>query len=201
MLEAFGHLHPIAIHFPLALLISGGLFSLGSRLTTHEGVRHAFQATGAWNFRIGAVFLLPALLTGWAAYQTVAHDAPSHAAMTLHRNWALATGTVFLGVAVLDWRGQGAAWPKGGLAWTALFLGLALLGVTGYLGGNLVYRHGLGVQSLPVAEGEGHSHGSEGHNHGAAPENRKEPKAPMPDDSAIKPPPQPHHHDGTPHQH
>lgn len=199
MLESLGHLHPIVIHFPLALLISGGLFSLGSRLIRPEGLRHAFQVAGAWNFRIGALFILPALITGWAAFQTVAHDAPSHAAMTLHRNWALATGAAFLGLAVLSWRGRGKAWPTGGLAWATLFLGLALLGVTGYLGGTLVYRHGLGVQSLPAREGEAHGH--EGHPHEGTLENRQAPKAPAPDDSTIKPPPEPHHHDATPHKH
>lgn len=201
MLESLGHLHPIVIHFPLALLISGGLFSLGSRLIRPEGLRHAFQVAGAWNFRIGALFILPALITGWAAFQTVAHDAPSHAAMTLHRNWALATGAAFLGMGVIAWRSRVGSWPTGRLTWAALFIGLALLGVTGYLGGILVYRHGLGVQALPVAEGDGHSHGSVGHSHGEALGNQKEPKAPVPNDSAVKSPPEPHHHDGTPHQH
>ena len=199
MLAAIGHLHPIVIHFPLALLLSGGLFSLASRLIRHEETRNAFQVAGAWNFRIGALFLLPALLTGWAAYQTVAHDTPSHAAMTLHRNWALATGVVFLGVAV--WRDRGKDWPSGWLTWIALILGLVLLGVTGYLGGNLVYRYGLGVQSLPAPEGKAHPHGSEGHGHGEAEHDRQEPKAPLPDDSAAKTPPKPHPHDGTPHKH
>jgi len=199
MLEAIGHLHPIVIHFPLALLLSGGLFSLASRLIRHEETRNAFQVAGAWNFRIGVLSLLPALLTGWAAYQTVAHDAPSHAAMTLHRNWALATGVVFLGVAA--WRDRGKDWPSGWLTWIGLVLGLVLLGVTGYLGGNLVYRHGLGVQSLPASEGKAHSHDSEGHGHGDAEHDRQEPKAPLPDDPAGKTPPKPHPHDGTPHKH
>ncbi len=199
MLESIGHLHPIVIHFPLALLLSGGLFSLASRLIRHEETRNAFQVAGAWNFRIGALFLLPALLTGWAAYQTVAHDTPSHAAMTLHRNWALATGVVVFGVAV--WRGRGKDWPSGWSTWIGLILGLVLLGVTGYLGGTLVYRHGLGVQSLPAPEGKAHSHGSDGHGHGEAEHDRQEPKAPLPDDSAVKAPPKPQPHDGTPHKH
>jgi len=119
--------------------------------------------------------------------------------MTLHRNWALATGVLFFGVAA--WRGWGKAWPSGWLTWIALIPGLVLLGVTGYLGGNLVYRHGLGVQSLPAPEEKGHSHGSEGHGHGEAEHDRQEPKAPLPDDSAAKAPPKPHPHDGTPHKH
>lgn len=201
MLESIGHLHPIAIHFPLALLIAGFLFSLFGHLSRKEWIRVTFQAVGFWNFNIGIVSILPALLTGWAAYHTVAHDAPSHAAMTLHRNWALATSVLFFGLVLLAWRNRKNPWPSGKLAWSAVFIGLVLLCIAGFLGGRLVYRHGLGVQSLPAAEGEGHLHGSEGHSHGDAPENRKEPKAPMPDGSTIKPPLEPHHHDATPHKH
>ncbi len=48
----------------------------------------------------------------------------------------------------------------------------ALLAVTAYKGGELVYRHGLGVLSLPEThEGapgppHGHHHGGEPHDHG-----------------------------------
>lgn len=200
MLEAFGHFHPVFIHFPLGLLLAGGLFSLGSRLVRHEGTRNAFQAAGTWNFRLGTLALVPALLTGWAAYQTVAHDAPSHAAMTLHRNWALATGTVFLGLAALAWRERGKGWPSGWLVGSVLLTGLALLGITGFLGGNLVYRFGLGVQSLPASEGDGPAHGSEGHPHGEGPDG-KDSKPPVPDETPTNTTPKPHPHDGTPHKH
>jgi len=200
MLEALGHLHPILIHFPLALLISGGLFSLGSRLARQEGIRNAFQVAGAWNFRLGVLSLLPALLTGWAGYQTVAHDAPSHAAMTLHRNWALATGVVFLGLAFLAWRERAKGWPGGWLSGSFLLAGLALLGITGFLGGNLVFRHGLGVQSLPASEGEGHAHGNEDHPHVKVQE-RMDATPPAPSETPAKTAPKPHSHDGTPHKH
>ena len=37
-------------------------------------------------------------------------------------------------------------------------VGVAMLSVTGLKGGGLVYEYGLGVASLPAAEGPGHSH-------------------------------------------
>lgn len=201
MLEALGHLHPIAIHFPLALLLSGGVFSLGSCLVRREELRVALQAAGIWNFRLGALALIPALLTGWAAYQTVAHDAPSHAAMTLHRNLALATGTVFLGLASLAWRGRGKGWPTGWLVGAVLLAGLVLLGTTGFLGGNLVYRYGLGVQSLPAQEeGDGHSHGDPAHP-SPRPEDKPTARSEAKDAAPTPSSPRTHPHDGTPHKH
>ena len=47
-----------------------------------------------------------------------------------------------------------------------LVIGVILLGVTAWYGGELVYRHGLGVMSLPESETEGHSHDGDD-DHGA----------------------------------
>lgn len=136
MLEAVGRLHPIAIHFPLALLISGGMLSFCATLVRREDTQKALKSAALWNFWIGALSLVPALLTGWAAYQTVAHDAPSHAAMTLHRNWALATSGVFIALVVFAWRGRDKHWPSGWVMGSVLILGLALLVSTGFRGEN-----------------------------------------------------------------
>jgi len=200
MLEALGRLHPIAIHFPLALLISGGALSLCARLVRREDTQNALQAAAIWNFWIGAMSLGPALLTGWAAYQTVAHDAPSHAAMTLHRNWALATSGVFIVLAAFAWRGRDKRWPSGWLMGSVLLVGLSLLVSTGFRGGELVFRHGLGVQSLPAPEGEGQVHGSEGHRHGDGQE-QDAPKPTLQGDAPAKTTPKPPHHDAAPHKH
>lgn len=199
MLEFLGHFHPIAVHFPLALLIVGGMFSLSARLVRQGEIRNALQAAGAWNFSLGVLSLVPAVLTGWAAYQTVAHDAPSHAAMTFHRNWALAAFAVCVGVALMAWRKRGRSWPSSWVAWAGLLLGLGLIGVTGFLGGKLVYRYGLGVQSLPLPERDGHPHSGGGH-HGE-PMSSEEVTPPHPADSPAKGSSTPHSHDGKPHHH
>jgi len=122
-----------------------------------------------WTLWFGAIFTIVTGLTGLYAYNTVAHDTPSHAAMTEHRNWALVTIVVFLALAA--WSAL-AVKNKKTLGNYFVFLMLisgGLLGSTAWHGGEVVYRYGLGVMSLPKVEGEGHSHSHEnesshGHN-------------------------------------
>ncbi|MCF6301365.1 MAG: hypothetical protein L3J52_09655 [Proteobacteria bacterium] len=45
------------------------------------------------------------------------------------------------------------------MAGSLFVIAFLLLGITAFKGGELVYRYGLGVMSLPEVEGEGHAHG------------------------------------------
>jgi hypothetical protein len=98
------------------------------------------------------------LTAGYFAYNSVAHDTPSHEAMTDHRNWAFATAACF---AVLTIWSIG-VYRKQQIPGTAFLLFAllsgGLLASTGWHGGEAVYRYGLGVMSLPQIEGEGHAH-------------------------------------------
>jgi len=49
-----------------------------------------------WSLWSGCLVTIGTVFAGWYAYNTVAHDQSSHAAMTLHRDWALATASLFL---------------------------------------------------------------------------------------------------------
>ena len=66
-----------------------------------------------------------------------------------------------------------AAWKqRGAQTVSPIFVGITvlasvLLAVTGYKGGEVVYRHGTGVMRMPEIHGDGghgsHSHGDEAH--------------------------------------
>ena len=169
MIEIIPNWHPIFVHFTVALLsIAVVLFILGA-FNKNESTRQTMYKVAEWNFWIGAVITIATGLAGWYAYNTVAHDTPSHAAMTIHRNWALATITVVLLLAVCLWRSNKTGHTSPSNLFISLLVGLLLLlGTTAWHGGEVVYRYGLGVMSLPKSEGEGHAHehpDGKGHGH------------------------------------
>lgn len=167
MIEIIPNWHPVFVHFTLALLAVAGLLFIISGLAGKWQHRQTAFRVARWNFWIGTVITIATALAGWYAYNTVAHDAPSHAAMTLHRNWALAT-LVLLGVLALWlWFSRHRDTDRPSFPFMiVVVLFLALLATTAWHGGELVYRYGLGVMSMPEADGDGHDHEhADGHHH------------------------------------
>lgn len=165
------NLHPLVVHFVIALFFVGPFCLLASVIAPlNEPWRNSLRNAGDWMIWIGAAFAVVAVAAGLYAYNTVAHDEPSHIAMTNHRNWALATATFLVVLAIYRWIRRRA--QPGALFLVAAFAALTLVGVTGWKGGRLVYHYGLGVKSLPQSEGPGHHHHHHGegagHEHGAA---------------------------------
>lgn len=150
------NIHPVLVHFTFALLTLSAISLFVVSLQPQGGWRDTLKHAGDWMLFFGAVAAIATVAAGFQAYYSVAHDAPSHAAMTTHRNFAVPTAIVLLALAV--WR-YGRRAEKPGLLYAALFLAAAgFLTVTAWWGGRLVYHHGLGVKSMPMAEGPGHDH-------------------------------------------
>ena len=141
-------LHPAVVHFPVALAVVGALAELVYLLIRRPWVR--------W---FGPVLLTVALAGSGVAYfsgKAVGDKAENQgvpqAAVDKHETsclWALGT----LGLAtLLSW----AVRTSGRGLWLSTLIALAAAGLTlytGYLGGELVYRHGAGrmkaVQAAP----------------------------------------------------
>ena len=161
MFEIIPNWHPIFVHFTVALLsLAAGLFVVMPFVKSP--LKEQWQTVARWALWFGAGFTIITGLTGLYAYNTVAHDAPSHLAMTEHRNWAIATITLFLGLAVwsIIWVRKNK--PLGMIFVVCMTIAGGLLASTAWHGGEAVYRYGLGVMSLPKSEGEGHSHSHAG---------------------------------------
>ena len=88
--------------------------------------------------------------------------------MTLHRNWALATLSIFLPLAVWSFRRHRKGLGVNRMLLAALLVGFTALAATAWHGAEVVFRYGIGVKSLPKAElqGEGGLVGSHEHRHG-----------------------------------
>ena len=166
MIEIIPNWHPVFVHFTVALLsISILFFVLVYVLKTHPW-REQWLTVAQWNLWLGCGFTIATAIAGWLAYNSVAHDTPSHAAMTDHRNWAIAT--IVVAVQLTIWSlSLYRAEKKPTLTFMIVaLLALGLLMSTAWRGGEVVYRYGLGVMSLPNAEGDGHDHEhGEGHGH------------------------------------
>lgn len=173
--ELIPNAHPLVVHFPIALTLIALLFSLAARLRAQHSAAIQLATVGHWSLWMAALSAVIAAMFGWLAYNSVNHDAAGHAAMLIHRNWAIPTAVGLVILATLDaWKSRAnqlMSWP----VLIVLFLLSASIAVTGWLGGEVVYRHGIGVLSLPESEKgmEGHHldpEATEGHehHHGAA---------------------------------
>lgn len=167
------NIHPILVHFAYALSITALVCYLLSELKIAIRWRESLRPAADWMLAFAALAIVATIAAGFQAYYTVAHDGPSHAAMTTHRNWAVPSGLAILGLAFWRWVKRTA--PATSLFKTAFFVAAISLSVTAWWGGHIVYNYGLGVKSLPVVTGDGHDH-----DHGEADHDT----APMPSQSA-----------------
>jgi uncharacterized membrane protein len=182
MIEIIPNWHPIFVHFTVALLSVAVALHLVVRFIRNEKLRSQWEIVAQWNLWLGALITLVTVVMGYVAYNTVAHDTPSHAAMTEHRNWALVTASLFVFLAAWSAIRARAGQGINTVILVGLLAGGGLLMSTAWHGGEAVYRFGLGVMSLPKtdthehsaaghADGGGHDEGgeagSDGHAHDA----------------------------------
>ena len=150
--EIIPNLHPMLVHFPLALTTVCFFFFTGARIGGSRPWATQWAVVGHWSLWCAAGSALVAAGLGWQAFNSVNHDDAGHLAMLLHRSWAVSTVTGLVAVAAWDlWRIRVVQHPGLSIIVSTGLLFVAI-SVTGWLGGELVYRHGLGVIALPQVE-------------------------------------------------
>lgn len=137
--------HPAFVHFTIALLSISTFFYVAGIVLKKENL----LIVARWNLWVGVIITVGTLLAGLYAYNTVVHDDVSHVAMTDHRNWAFGTASIFVLLALWALMTQRGAKMVHPLFAVAMVLATGLLFITGYKGGDVVYRYGLGVVSTP----------------------------------------------------
>lgn len=163
MIEIIPNWHPILVHFTVALLSVAVALYLVVPILPAISARQELAIVARWSLWIGTVLALATAATGWLASNSVAHDDISHAAMTEHRNWALATMGLFVILALWSWARWRQQRPSGGMVSIIFLMVLTVGGVmltsTAWHGAELVYRYGLGVMSLPKVAATEPGHG------------------------------------------
>ena len=156
--QVIPNFHPIVVHFPIALTIIAFLFSMVAYARRNHPIAIQLAAAGHFTLWLAAIGAAAAVLFGWLAYNSVNHDEAGHAAILLHRSWAVPTAVGIILLASWDvWKYRVNELISVPMLFV-LFLLSQSIAVTGWLGGEVVYRHGIGVLSLPASEGVGHSH-------------------------------------------
>lgn len=144
------HLHPMLVHFPIALLIVGVVFDL---LRAIGSVKLANLSTfGLWSTTVGLVMMLPAIASGLLAHTfQAAPDAHVQTLINYHERLSYLELVLFGVLVAWRWDGRGddqSIMPRGYLMGASL--GVLLLISSGYLGGLLVYSYRMGVEPCPA---------------------------------------------------
>src|SRR5215468_4408228 len=126
-----GRLHPLLIHFPIALVIAAALAEAAAMVTADE----RWRTVAVGNVRAGAIFALLAAFAGWRL--ALGPEMEGSPLLEWHR-WL---GTVAAGAALAAALATGGVHrrsARGVLTYrTALFAAGTLVAVTGHFGGLL----------------------------------------------------------------
>jgi uncharacterized membrane protein len=126
--------HVVLIHFPIALFISGVALDFAAQWTKKQAL-----ATAAYiNLLLAAVMALPAVATGLVAWQWALEGQRVRGILRLHMVFGLSSAVVIWAVWWIHFharRNGGTILPKYRLVLE--FVGVALLAITGHLGGFL----------------------------------------------------------------
>lgn len=138
--RALGHaVHPMLIVFPLGLLSTAVVFDLLYLLTDRRG----FTVAAGYTIAAGIVGGVVAGVFGLVDWLAIPKGTRARRIGTLHGLGNVAVLVLF----VVSWllRMNSGDWVPNAVALTLGFIGVALAGVTGWFGGELVERLGVSV--------------------------------------------------------
>ena len=135
-------IHPMLVHFPIALLSTGLVFDLVAALSR----RTELQNIGWWMMMSGTVTLILGIASGLGAEADVVINPGAQAVLDNHKQFAfllagLVTSTFFWRLSCRGALPSRRAW----LFWSLYGAGICLLWVVAWFGGLLVYEHGVSV--------------------------------------------------------
>ena len=138
--------HPALVHVTVAFLVVGGIVELCGLLARREGAR----IFGGILVGLGTASLLPTILFGYLAENSLTLPAAASEAVGDHERLGLLTLGTFLPLLVMKAWGRGRPPERWRLVYLlGLAAGIALTVATAFLGGSMVYRLGVGVGPAP----------------------------------------------------
>lgn len=135
-------IHPMLVHFPIALLSVSVLLDLSAQRWRPEECRVA----SLYTLVLGLAGALLSVASGAMAEEAVEHSGVPERVLEIHETLGFATFWIFaglLGLRTVVWLG----WmrERAVLSLALGFAGVVVLLVASYFGGSLVYDYGAGV--------------------------------------------------------
>jgi len=134
--------HPLFVHFPLAILTLSAIFDFGGILFK----RDELNRVGWWCLLAGVTSLFVTLTTGLHAEGTVKISEAAQNTFEIHEGLAFVVTAVFCGLLLWRVAGKTNLPVRLRIGYFALIaIGLTLMWVVAWFGGELVYTYGIGV--------------------------------------------------------
>src|SRR2546423_2935801 len=143
MAGPYGHpFHPILITVPIGAWVSSLVFDIASRIVGSPG----FLAQGSvWLIAIGVIGALVAAMIGFLDLVAIPSGTAAFRTGLLHMGLNLIVTAAYVGNFFWRQNSSGGPGPVGVGPLVLSVLSLAVLGVSGFLGGKLAYRYGVRV--------------------------------------------------------
>jgi uncharacterized membrane protein len=150
-IAAMENIHPLLVHFPIALLSLFFMLDFSASILQKPD----WRKTAGWFLYLGAVFAGLTMLAGFQAASTVPHGENVHEIMETHEHLGV---SIFSLASLLSvWRLLGKSLLHGlyNVVYLLIAAGLCVLLVfAADLGGLMVYHYGVAVQAVEALEPE-----------------------------------------------
>jgi uncharacterized membrane protein len=133
------HLHPMLVHFPIALIMVGFLFDMASLLIRKEA---CLSFAGFWLLIIGTLATIATFFSG--IFFTADMAGTAGIVRKTHATFAAVTMILLIINSLLRIylkRSNRESSPLKWLSFAIYALAALMVGITGFYGGNLVYNH------------------------------------------------------------
>lgn len=139
----YGHpLHPILVTVPIGAWVCGLVFDIASHVVNRPG----FLTQGAeWLIAVGVLGALAAAMVGLLDLIGIPSGTPAFRTGLIHMSLNLAITAAYVGNFFWRHTTYTHGKPVGGGQLALSAVSLALLGLSGYLGGKLAYHYGVRV--------------------------------------------------------
>lgn len=158
-LAAMVNVHPLAVHFPIALLTCFFVLDLAAAFARKgDNLRIA----ASWLLYLGTLGACAAVATGLWAEATVPHSEEVHRIIENHEKIGFAVLSISIVLSVWRLANRGSFSPVGRFVHLILALVMvAVMALGADLGGLMVYRYGVATAAAMQAAGHHHHHAGE----------------------------------------